>query len=797
MRGNTENRAEKYIRNHRNFKRWIAFALCLSLLTGTVTLYMLNKPATAMTEEGAGQVGLVLETADAEFEQGLIEQMNSDDGDDENESAEAASCENEEVTEPESGSEEATLDSSDVSDVTKENAENEDQSGKSSSSESDDEALNSSSAATLSSNDEESAKNASSASEASSAANSSSDASSAASSGASLAGTASSAASSSASLSGLASSVSSSASSETSEESDEEEIEDVHVTVLYVDNHGEEIAESKELLIEESFDITSEVNELDGYIFNKAFIGDDQIVNIVKKTGKTVTTEKPQKSEEPTDSVAAYISEDEPLEKNVEYTYYEATTSDDKVIEIKEDTDLRLVYFAVNTKEEFVYESEDVTVTVKLSKPEVLPADVELSVKTVDANTEGYNYAAYMEALNLNSEIIAAASKTEDEDTASEDNEKVLYDETNTILFDVAFMLDSVEYEPNEGSVSVSVKFNNKQISEGLEATEDDDLTVVHLPLTEAVMEEVNSTSEATEITSEDISLEIYKEGSVSLENDADVLSFETESFSITAVVKNTNNGEHTWEGTNYKSATELIEGLGNAKYFGAVADTISGNSHFEGNVAVNNYKINTQRVLFDYERTNGGYISSDEYKSYSIVVQKKSTETGTFNFALYRDEAGTNKISGSEFTFNASDFTFSDGYYVASHRIEGFTEKNPNVYVYEIDPESGNPVLDNKSYGNFTVTYESELNETGNAVDALMSSYITNGSYNESKLDEMLYSNASLYFDGSASGWKKGTKDSNNHVTIADELYDIPADFVDTILDDAKSVSSVLPYIC
>ena len=75
MRGETENRAEKYIRNHKNRKKWLAFVLCLSLFTGTATLYGLNKPATAMTEEGAGQVGLVMETADNEFEQGLIEQM--------------------------------------------------------------------------------------------------------------------------------------------------------------------------------------------------------------------------------------------------------------------------------------------------------------------------------------------------------------------------------------------------------------------------------------------------------------------------------------------------------------------------------------------------------------------------------------------------------------------------------------------------------------------------------------------------------------------------------------------------
>ena len=73
MRKIDENRAKNYITRHERYKRWLVFALCISLLTGTATLYMLNKPATAMTEEALDQVGIVIPTADAEFEQELIE----------------------------------------------------------------------------------------------------------------------------------------------------------------------------------------------------------------------------------------------------------------------------------------------------------------------------------------------------------------------------------------------------------------------------------------------------------------------------------------------------------------------------------------------------------------------------------------------------------------------------------------------------------------------------------------------------------------------------------------------------
>ncbi|MBO6197479.1 MAG: MucBP domain-containing protein, partial [Butyrivibrio sp.] len=73
MRKIDENRAKNYIRKHERYKKWLVFALCVSLLTGTATLYGLNKPATAMTEEALDSVGIVIPTADAEFEQELIE----------------------------------------------------------------------------------------------------------------------------------------------------------------------------------------------------------------------------------------------------------------------------------------------------------------------------------------------------------------------------------------------------------------------------------------------------------------------------------------------------------------------------------------------------------------------------------------------------------------------------------------------------------------------------------------------------------------------------------------------------
>lgn len=102
MRNKDKNRAENYIKKHETYKKWLAFVLCLSLITGGVTLYMLNKPATAMTAEGAESVGLVIDTADAEFEQELInETLENSEGDTGDEDAEAETSEGSEMADAE------------------------------------------------------------------------------------------------------------------------------------------------------------------------------------------------------------------------------------------------------------------------------------------------------------------------------------------------------------------------------------------------------------------------------------------------------------------------------------------------------------------------------------------------------------------------------------------------------------------------------------------------------------------------------------------------------------------------
>ena len=483
MRKQDDNRAENYIRKHRNRKRWIAFALCVTVITGTSTLYMLNKPATAMTEDGAKQVGIVLETADSEWEEGMIEAMDSQD--------EGAALESSETEIPQ--------DESNVSDESVAEASL------------DESELASSDASAEYVSDEESASDASSS--ASSDEESSSD----------------------------ASSLGSSDSDEdkASKSASVDIKEDVVITVLYEDINGEALADSKELSISESLILPDEARAFEGYNFSKAEMNGTQITSLYKKTA-SVSVSKDE--EEDSDSAAAYAASTED-DETVTFTYYEAVTLSGETIQVTENTDLHLSYFKVNTKTEFISDKDSkVKVKAVLSDPNALPDGVELVVSEITSETEGYNYDAYMQALNENAGSIA------DEAGLKELSQ---YTDTNTLMYDIAFMFEGKEYEPTEGTVSISIEFKNKQLTNDLSASSEEDITVVHLPIKSEVMEssEITSTQEATEITAGDIEVKTLTDALADV-GSTEKIEFSEESFSVFAVTvyQDHTSGTHDYE---------------------------------------------------------------------------------------------------------------------------------------------------------------------------------------------------------------------------------------------------------
>ncbi|AOZ95821.1 Cna B-type domain-containing protein [Butyrivibrio hungatei] len=655
MRGNAENRAEKYIKKHENYKKWLAFALCVSILTGTITLYILNKPATAMTEDGAKQVGLVLETADSEFEQGLINEMNNNEnnggdqsGDVQNDDDQDGDDQNDDQVDPSDGDDDQNDDD-----------DNDDANGD------DDDAADEA----TSEDSEEAEEGASDAS----------------------------------------SSKSSDAADEASTAKSSDKIEDVVITVLYLNAEGEEFEDSKELNIEDSFDLKEEAKEFEGYIFYKGEIDGEEVTKIEKKDGEAKVKSKKTKADEEDDAVASYLYEDE--DETVEYSYYEATTVSGDEIEIKKDTDLELYYNEVNTQEEFEYEADGIKVSVKLSNPEVLPAGVELKVAKLDSETEGYNYSAYIDALNKNSDTIAAANGTE---------EAEVYDKTNVVLFDIGFFFEEKEYQLADGTAEVSITFPEKPISEGLGATEAEEVTVVHLPVSGDVLENVDATSEATDITADDISVEVLSNSKVTLEEEADTISFATDSFSIYGAITKT--GEHTWEGSESYSAAEIVGMFGDATYFGVVAnDYDGGNCHSEANIAVGTIKNIQQYTI------GNSTVVYQHLNSYNVTINKVvqgSPKAGTFNFALFYDVNGTDKVEGSDFTIT----TGADGEGSYTVDVAQYIKGHASLYVYELDGPNGKPVLNEETCGSYTVTYKGDLIEGDSDIVSYFSdNYIEN----------------------------------------------------------------------
>ena len=174
------------------------------------------------------------------------------------------------------------------------------------------------------------------------------------------------------------------------------------------------------------------------------------------------------------------------------------------------------------SRTEYVWEDETIKVTAVLTDAAAVPDDAELVVKPVSKGSEEYNYNAYMEALN---------------DTGDR-----VYSEENTLLYDIAFIKDGVEIEPESGTVSVTFDFLNSQLSESIGAESASDINVVHLPIEETVRDQFDSTADATMISAGDISADaLSAEGNaltVDLANEA--VSFNTTSFSVFAFIVET-----------------------------------------------------------------------------------------------------------------------------------------------------------------------------------------------------------------------------------------------------------------
>ena len=240
------------------------------------------------------------------------------------------------------------------------------------------------------------------------------------------------------------------------------------------------------------------------------------------------------------------LKREEVKSKDAEKKYvYSISTDGESWTEIEEDTTVLLEY-TDGQKSVFAYEDDQVLVTATLQHAGAIPEDAQFVVTPVTSASSDYNYDAYMNALNANADRIVA-------DSDRPDGGRKTFTEENTLLYDVAFLAQAVdeegnvqednliEYQPAEGMVNISFVFKQNQLSDGLDARSEEDLTIVHLPLQEAVKEETATTAAATDISAADVNVEIVAD-SVSLNGNTDQADFCLSSFSVVAVVGGTIN---------------------------------------------------------------------------------------------------------------------------------------------------------------------------------------------------------------------------------------------------------------
>ena len=268
-------------------------------------------------------------------------------------------------------------------------------------------------------------------------------------------------------------------------------------------------------------------------------------------------------------------------DKKKEYIY-SYTTDGETWTKIKKDTTVIFEY-TDGKKSVYTYEDANVLVIATLQHANAIPDDAEFVVTPVTSSSGDYNYDAYMNALNKNADKI-------DENVDSK-SKKDRFNEKNTLLYDIAFLAapvdengetiegELVEYQPAEGMVNISVQFKQKQLEKDLKAEKSEDLTVIHMPLSDSAKEANATTAGATGISASDIQVEIVADStSVSGEQ----VDFNLSDFSVVVFALNTASGDAFVPGTT-RTYEDMLD---SAKNIGLVANEITLVGHLETNLA-------------------------------------------------------------------------------------------------------------------------------------------------------------------------------------------------------------------
>ena len=733
MRREAENRAEKFIKKRLLKKRLAGMLLVMSLIVGSVTMYMLKHSAVAVSDEAAEEVGMVMEGENDSDggEEIVVEEMENDQA--EENSAEETDGSESHGSEPEQNEAEE----SDENSVAEEssNEENKENSDETSGEE-----------VTEGSNEESSEE-----SVPTEEAQESSEVSLEAGAEKQLE-----------SSSGSNDTDESSVSNNTSEESEEKESTEDNEKQVVSDNEASGEGSSQEEDVEKTVS--------DNTASDEAASNDSDEKNAVSdnNTEKESASDNSVSNNDAAEDSASdnSVSNNRAADNGVSDNSVSDNSVSNNSVSGNSVSDDSVSKNAVKT--EYVYEDDTIRVVATLEKADAVPDDAEFKVVPVTKENKDYSYDAYIDALNENSRHIAEESG---------ESIPVIYDDDNTLLYDIAFIVNGVEYEPAEGSVSVAINFKNSQIKDGISADNANDVSVVHLTVSSDNTAAVNT----TEVSSNEIDVTVLKDSEVKLGKEEDALTFETDSFSVYAAlnVKSKSNGKY--------SAAEIVSMLGDMTYFGAVSRMYDGqNNHSEANIAtkkisnIQNFTIGNSTNVYIY------------IKDFKVQVNKHvegSPKKNTFYFAFYYDKNGWNKVSGSDFSITTSD----SGYGSWSGDVKKYFNngEHSQLYVYELNKKGGQPVMDGGNVGKYEVSYGN--NSADGASDGLSyfsDNYVESiGSYNPADLLQKV--------DGVSLFWKngntyKGVQYTNSGYKWTDYNKAFPID-VNSWLSTAEKVSKIL----
>ena len=256
----------------------------------------------------------------------------------------------------------------------------------------------------------------------------------------------------------------------------------------------------------------------------------------------------------------------------------------------------------VRTKKVYTYSDDEVEVTATLQYADAVPDDAEFRVTKIESQSM---VDAYKKAIN----------DSADDEIARDDN---------LLLYDVSFIVQKTdeegnlvdgeeEYEPEAGSVSIDIKFKKSQLSEEAGATDDDSVTVFHLPLKDSVKENIDTTMDATNVNASDIIVEeVVAEVNVK-ENGTDEIVMSLDSLSVIGALVN---------GVRYTPGTlnTYDKILGSAKNYGIVASDMTLGGHMETNFAVTNLHGSAD-IQGPKNASAGGYTYIGSYDGSGVKI--------------------------------------------------------------------------------------------------------------------------------------------------------------------------------